>query len=213
MQRNPLAMIAYGIVILPLIKNLKREIPDFTQPWYAENDRALGTFARLETYFDLLTLQGLGWGYYPKPSMSVLIVRPENLEAGKLFGAHQRFNVCTSAHYLGGYIGDNKSKRDWLRERTLMWEKNTSTIRETARKYLQDSYAAVVHEIQPEWIFLQCVTWDTGDAFAGVEKMIRETFLPRLFFGKTKTPSPVVGALSTMPVNKSGLRLLNPVTS
>ena len=32
-QGDPLAMIAYRIGILPLIKNLKREIPDVTQPW------------------------------------------------------------------------------------------------------------------------------------------------------------------------------------
>ena len=43
--------------------------------------------------------------------------------------------------------------------------------------------------------------------------MIQETFLPRLFFGDTKTLSPFVGDLSTMPVKKFGLGLLNPVTS
>ena len=43
--------------------------------------------------------------------------------------------------------------------------------------------------------------------------MIREPFLPRIFFRKKKTLSPVVGALSTMTVRKSGLGLLNPVTS
>ena len=43
--------------------------------------------------------------------------------------------------------------------------------------------------------------------------MIRETFLPRLFFGKTKNLSPVVGALSKMLVNKYGLRLMNTMTS
>ena len=37
--------------------------------------------------------------------------------------------------------------------------------------------------------------------------------LPRIFFRKTKTLSPTVGALSTMPVKKSVLRLLNPVMS
>ena len=43
--------------------------------------------------------------------------------------------------------------------------------------------------------------------------MIRETFLPRLFFGNTKTLSPVVGALSMIPVKKSVLGILNPLTS
>ena len=58
------------------------------------------------------------------------------------------------ARYLGGYIGDDESKRDWLRERTLMWEKNVNTISETAGKYPQEIYSAVVRVVQPEWIFL-----------------------------------------------------------
>ena len=115
------------------------------------------------------------------------------------------------ARYLEGYIGDNEYKRDWLRERTLMREKNINTISKTAGKYPQESYAAVLCEIQSEWIFIQRVTWDTGDLFAGVEKMIREIFLPCLFFVNTKTLSPVLGALSTMSVRKAVLGLLNPV--
>ena len=31
-----------GIGIVTLIKNLKRDIPDITQPWYADDARALG---------------------------------------------------------------------------------------------------------------------------------------------------------------------------
>ena len=73
-QGGPLKMIAYGIRILPLIKNLKREIPDVTQPWYADDARSLGTFAILETYFYLLTRQGPGRGYHPDLTKSLLIV-------------------------------------------------------------------------------------------------------------------------------------------
>ena len=40
----------------------------------------------------------------------------ENLEAGKEFGKCHGFKVCMGACYLGGYIGDDESKRDWLRE-------------------------------------------------------------------------------------------------
>ena len=51
------------------------------------------------------------------------------------------------------------------------------------------------------------------DAFAGVEKMIRENVLSPIFFGKTKYSSLIVGPLSTIPEKKSGSGLLNPVTS
>ena len=78
MQGGPVAMIVYGIGILTLIKNLKRAIPDVTQPWYADDAGALGKFARLETYFGSLARQCLGREYYPKPSKSVLVLRPDN---------------------------------------------------------------------------------------------------------------------------------------
>ena len=108
-QGDPLAMIAYGIGILPLTKNLKRAIPDITQPWYADDAGDLGTFARLETYFDSLKLQGPGRGYHPDPTKSVLIVHLENLESVKEFGARHRFKLCTGSLYFVGCIGYNES--------------------------------------------------------------------------------------------------------
>ena len=101
-QGHPLAMITYGIGILPLIKNLKHDIHNITKPWYADNSGTLGTLARIETYFNLLTRQDPGHGYYPEPQTSVLIVNLDNLEAGKVFGARHRFKVCMGARYLGG---------------------------------------------------------------------------------------------------------------
>ena len=86
-------------------------------------------------------------------------------------------------------------------------------ISETMGKYPQESYNAVVRAIQSECIFLQRVTMDTGDAVAGVEKIIPETFLPLILFGKTKSLLPIVRDLSAMTVNKSVLALLNPVMS
>ena len=136
-------MIAYGIGILPLIKNLKRAIPEVTQPWQADDAGALGTFARLETYFDSLTRQSPGQGYHPDRTKSVLIVHPENIEARKNFRERHGFRVCTGARYLGGYIGDDKSKRDWLTERTLKWENNVNTISKSAGKYPR--------RVTPQW--------------------------------------------------------------
>ena len=53
---------------------------------------------------------------------------------------------------------------------------------------------------------------NTRYAFTGVEKLLQETFLPHLFFGRLNI-SPIVGTLSTMPVKKYGLVLPNPVMS
>ena len=93
-------MIEYWIGILPLIKNLKQEIPDVTGPWYADDAGDLCMFAIIESYFYLLRRQGPEYGYYPEPSKSVPIERLDNLEAGKYFRARHGFKVCTGARYL-----------------------------------------------------------------------------------------------------------------
>ena len=82
----------------------------------------------------------------------------------------------------------------------------------TAGKYTQKIYATLVRVIQLEWIILQRVTNNVGDAIAGMEKMLQENFLPQLFFGKSKSLSPIIRTLSTMLVKKSGLGLLNVMT-
>ena len=72
-----------GQIILTLIKHIKREIPDITHPWYYDDAGALGTFTRIETYFNPLTHQGPGRGYHPELSKSVLLVHTYNIEAIK----------------------------------------------------------------------------------------------------------------------------------
>ena len=183
-----MSTITYSIGILPHIKKLKREIHDFTQLWYADDSGALGMFVIIDTYFNSITRQGLGHGYYPEPSKSVLIVHPENLKASRVFGERNGFKVCTVVHYLRGYIGDEKYNINCLRERTLTWEKKIGKIRKTAGKYPQESYAAVARAIQPEWRYLQRVIWDTGDVFAGVENTLQEYFC-FVFCSEIKNPS------------------------
>ena len=77
-----------------------------------------------------------------------MIVHPKNLKAGNMFGLCHYFKVCMGARYLGSYIRDDESKRDWLKERTETWERNICMIRKTAGKYTQESYAAVERAIQ-----------------------------------------------------------------
>ena len=47
-QGYPLYMVAYDIGILPLIKNLKAELPDATQPCCADDSSELGTFTNVK---------------------------------------------------------------------------------------------------------------------------------------------------------------------
>ena len=130
-------MIAYGLGILHLIKNLKTDFPGITQPWYADAAGSLGVFARIKAYFHSLEQHGPGRGYYIEPSKSVLSVHPKNIKARKLFGLRHRFKVCMGTRYLGRYIRDKESNHEWSKERTETWKRNICTISKTAGKYPQ----------------------------------------------------------------------------
>ena len=71
-------------------------------------------------------------------------MRYGNIEAGKLLDEHHRFEVCTGACYLVVYIGYEKYKRKWLRDRMDKWDRIIHAFTKTVDKYFQESYAAVV---------------------------------------------------------------------
>ena len=92
-------------------------------------------------------------GYFTDTTEIILVVNPQKIEAGELFGRRHGFKVCTGARYLGVYIGDDISKGDWLKDYIDKWERYICAPRKTADKYPQESYAAVDHVVQSEWIF------------------------------------------------------------
>ena len=50
-QGDPLAMIIYGIGVLPLIRELREAHPRVTHPWYPDDAGAGGTFAKVQAHF------------------------------------------------------------------------------------------------------------------------------------------------------------------
>ena len=65
---NPLAMIAYVIRVLPLIRELQGAHPRVTQPWYADETGAGGKFQNIMEHLRDLQAQGPAWGYNPEPT-------------------------------------------------------------------------------------------------------------------------------------------------
>ena len=63
-------------------------------------------------------------------------------------------------------------------------------ISKTVGRYPQESHATVVRAILSEWTFLQLITRNKGYAFIGMEKLLRETFSPRLYLRKSKYLTP-----------------------
>ena len=76
-QGDLLAMIEYGIRVLPLIRELWSAHPWITQPWYADDTRAGGTFQQILEHFRDLQARRPARGYYLDPTKNILIMAPE----------------------------------------------------------------------------------------------------------------------------------------
>ena len=111
-QGDPLAMVMYGVGLLPLIRILKTAISDVHQPWYADDAGAGGHFNRITRYLEKLQEFGPPRGYFPEPSKSILIVQEHNKEKAEVCFADFDFKVVTGSRYLGGFIGDKAEQRE-----------------------------------------------------------------------------------------------------
>ena len=85
-QGDPLAMLFYGVSLMPLIESLKGR-DKYLQTWYADDSGALGALENLVEWLSSLTEKGPKYGYYPEPSKSYLVVHPNFVEK-----AHQLFD-------------------------------------------------------------------------------------------------------------------------
>mmetsp|Transcript_44530 Transcript_44530/g.53447 ORF Transcript_44530/g.53447 Transcript_44530/m.53447 type:complete len:137 (-) Transcript_44530:327-737(-) len=103
-----LAIVVYGILIIPSIQILKREFPDIFQPWYADDGTSMAPISRLRQFFDRLTVIGPPYGYNPERPKLILIVPPNGNERETQPTASHSFKVTNGSQYLSGFIGEKK---------------------------------------------------------------------------------------------------------
>jgi hypothetical protein len=204
-------MVAYGILLLPLIRDLKEELPDVNQPWYADDSGAGGSFAGIRQYFLSLQKKGPRRGYFPEPSKSILVVQEHNKAAAKIAFKDLGFTIVTGTRYLGGFVGSAEDQSDWVKSKTSDWVAAVHELSQVAARYPQSAYAGLQKSLQQEWQFLQRVTEGLDSEFEGIEEALTTKFLPALF-GAPDTDS-TLRQLACLPVKKSGLAIPNPTTT
>ena len=207
-QGDPLYIIAYGIGVLPLIRELWGYHPRVTQPWYADNAGSGGEFTNILEHLRDLQARALDRGYYPEPTKRILVVAPGNVARAEEFFRGMGLKVVTGHRYLGGYIEDRESEGRWLVDKITGRAESVDTLAGFSRKHPQSAYAGLQKSIQQEWVFVHQVTPGIGDDFGLVEKALRETFVPDLFEG-LGDGVPERG-VTRLPVKQAGLSLPNP---
>ena len=77
-QGCPLATTGYGLVMLPIIRQLKIEFSDIIYPWSADDGAVVSKLERVINFFSRLCKIGSNFGYFPGESKSIFIVKKGN---------------------------------------------------------------------------------------------------------------------------------------
>eukprot|EP00957_Ditylum_brightwellii_P094769 7217013-Ditylum_brightwellii.AAC.1 len=57
--------------------------------------------------------------------------------------------------YVGGYIGAEATRLEWVRPQIEKWADGVRTLTSFAKQYPQTAYAGLVMSLQAEWQYLQ----------------------------------------------------------
>ena len=205
-QGDPLAMLFYGVSLIPLIESLK-DRDKYLQTWYADDSGALGPLENLVEWLSSLTENGPKYGYYSEPSKSYLVVHSNFVEKG-----HQLFDwfgirIVEGRRYLGGFIGSDEGKIRFTLKKVQEWLDCLGELSKVAEKEPQAALVGLTISLQCDWNFVQRVVKNTSQLFAPLEKMLEENFLPSLQVTSSVTHSDRV--LYSLPVKRGGLGVLN----
>ena len=69
-----------ALAVKPLICQLKQDVPEVKQVWYADDATGAGSCSKLRLFWDHLSDLGKVYGYYPNSSKTHLIVKVQFLQ-------------------------------------------------------------------------------------------------------------------------------------
>ena len=136
-QGDPLVMIAYGIGVLLLIRELQGAHPRVTQPWYADDTGSGGKFPHILVHLRDLQARGPPRGYFPELTKSILVVAPTNVAQAEDFFREMGLKGATGRRYLGGFIGKREPDKSWKAGKVVGWTESVETLAGISHKHPQ----------------------------------------------------------------------------
>ena len=151
-QGDVLAMILYGITTLPLLEQVREDVPGAFVPMYADDLASGGAARRNASVMQSLILHGSDYGYYPEPEKSWYICLLEDeAEARRVF---EEFGLAIQftrgQRYVGGFIGGEEERDEWLVPQVEKWAESVRTLARIAVKHPQTAYAGLTFSLQGE---------------------------------------------------------------
>ena len=118
-QGDPLSMFLYAASTLLLISALKGG--GVTQVWYADDASVCGELVKIQDWFNRLMQLGPKYGYHPEPRKTVLVVDDAFVDKAESIFSSYGVKVVQSCRYLGGVIGNEEGRIQYVREVVDQW--------------------------------------------------------------------------------------------
>ena len=78
-HRVSLEIIAYGIKIFPLLREIHEAHTDVTQTWYSNDVGSRGYFGSIKVHPEELIRRVLYYGYLPNPNTRILVISTNDI--------------------------------------------------------------------------------------------------------------------------------------
>ena len=143
-------------------------------------------------------------GYYPKPSKSWLVVKPEKEEEARQIFADTGIQITTEGRkYLGGYVGTRAGAVKYVRELQDEWLEQLAELTKIATSEPQAAYAAFTAGFKHKVTYFIRTIPNLKDLLKPLDDFLDQKFIPALTEGHNLSGEE--RTLISLPVRLGGL--------
>lgn len=145
-----MAMPLYAIGVMPLLNHVKKKRPgtgelNIKHVAYVDDLVGGGELTQLRRWWDNILEYGPMLGYNPNAKKPWLIVKQNKVEEARVVFHDTNVQITTEgSRYLVDYIGENATKKLYVRKLLLQWIEQIETLSVIAKTEPQAAYAAYV---------------------------------------------------------------------
>ena len=211
-QGDVTAMAFYALGLQPLTRDLssKTDTKSCRQMWYADDATAIGKLKGMKDWWDTLCAMGPGYGYYPKPSKTVLIIKNPQLKkaAQDTFQGTGIKISCDGERHLGAVLGTDNFRDKYVQDKVSKWVKDVEELTLIGEDDPQLAYSSFTKALSHRWTFFQRTIKNVSHLFKPLENVIRQKFIPAII---GRQVNDIERQIFTLPVRLGGLGISNPV--
>lgn len=158
-------------------------------------------------------MNGPGYDYFPQPSKSTPVVKPEKeVQAQCLFAGTKVSITANGARYLGAPLGTAENNEQSTRELVSQWVHDVKQCSHMASTQPQAANYTFVNALQHRWAYVERVTDISSHLLTPLNQAFDAHIVPAIT-GQTHITTDPVRQLHSLPVRNGGLNTPKPSAS